>query len=61
MNWKMPKWKVKLIKGTFGCDDIKVCLLREEKKNGSIDFFFIEKENKEIENIVCVNVSYCPY
>ena len=36
----MPKWKVKLIKGTFGCEDIKMCLVREEKKNGRIDFFF---------------------
>ena len=59
----MPKWKVKLIKGTFGCEDIKMCLVREEKKNGRIDcfFFLIEKKNKEIENIVCINVSYCLY
>ena len=61
----MPKWKVKLIKGAFGCEDIKVCSVREgKKKRKNIFFFFffgIKKKNKEIENIICVNVSYCPY
>lgn len=32
LNRKMPKWKVELIKGTFGWEHIKVCLVREEKK-----------------------------
>ena len=60
----MPKWKVKLVKGTFGCEDIKVVWLERKKKWKNRFFFFfflIEKKNKEIENIVCVNVSYCPY